>query len=52
MACHVQGVPDDLLVVPAGWEFRFPWSARTVPVAAAPRIAVQDVRDTFRKKAY
>ncbi len=48
-AGHAQDVPDDLLVVPAGGEFRFPGLACSVPVPAAPAIPVEDVPGAFRR---
>jgi hypothetical protein len=46
-ACHAKDVPDDLLVVPAGREFRFAGPACPVPVPAAPPIPVEDVLGAF-----
>ena len=46
-AGHVPDVPDDLLVVPAGREFRFPGPACPVPVPATPAVPVEDVPGAF-----
>jgi hypothetical protein len=46
-AGHVPDVPDDLLIVPAGREFRFPGPACPVPVPATPAVPVEDVPGAF-----
>jgi hypothetical protein len=47
ITCHVQDVLDDLLVVPAGREFRLHGPACPVPVPATLAVPVKDVPGAF-----